>query len=643
MGNIRLVSSRGSKGREQKNLSSKRAGNAEKPQRTSNKKKRSAFKTFLVILLIIIIGVASAVIALGFHVRGLDTVFPNVWADGVNLSGLTFEEAVDALIAAGYENNADEVSVTVNLPNDISFTLTGNDVGFALSAAEAAEAALQVGRNGAVLESEFTFIRSHITRTDLRELSRASFDEEYVRGVVAEYTKMFNLSLMGGAYSIGSESITVETGTGIMSADEESVFNLTTESLFRALDEHAHLTVFYTPEAADSNEVDIQLLFDTISVEPVSSVYDPETFSATPSSSGITFDLEQAQAMLDSAGQGGSIVIPLIFTEPEMTQEALESMLFRDVLGERTTNVGGTAARRNNVELAGLKIDGTVLNPGEVFSFNQVVGRRTAEGGFQMAGAFSGGRLVDVLGGGICQTSSTLYYATLQLNLEIVERREHGLTVSYLPLGHDATISWGDIDFRFRNNRDFPIRIEIDYEDHRITARIVGTRVDEYTYTSEFRVISSTPFPVIRQEDPSIPPGQTRVDLPGSTGYLVEVFLHRVDGEGNVVDSWSIGRSRYNVQNRVILVPPEPEQEDPDAASGEQQAHGDTQTPGEQLPPQTQDPPTQEPPVQEQHPETPPSDWLPTEDPPVEMPAEQLPPQQPSSNEDDNQEVAPLF
>lgn len=629
MGNIRLVSSKGRKNTVQRPREYRQPEpppKAAKVQREKRERKRgSAARTFITIVLIILVGCAALVLALGFYVRSLDTIFPNVWADGIELSGMTMEEAVDALIAAGYERNAEDVSATVRFPNDASFTISGNDAGFALNAYEAAEAAFRFGREGTYFENDISFVRAHFSRTDLREVSRAGFDEDFVRSVVAEHTNAFNLALIDDAYTIGTDSITIEVGTGIQAADMRSVHEFTVQTLFQALDEQAHLTVLYTPEELYVYDVDLQVLYDAISVAPVSAVYDPETFSATQSSTGVTFDMDVAMSRLYNAQRGEVIVIPLIVTEPEMSTEELNSMLFRDVLSERTTPVSGTAARRHNVALSAEYVNETKLNPGELFSFNQTVGRRTTERGFRPAGAFVNGRLVDQPGGGICQTSSTLYYAALIANLQIVERREHGLTVGYIALGHDATVAWGQIDFRMRNNRDFPIMIETVMENNRLTARIIGTRVDDYTFTTDFTILSRTPFEEVRQEDPDIAPGSSRVDLAGSTGFVVEVFVSRLDAEGYVVDRWSIGRSTYRVQNRVILVAPE---EPPHEGTAPPETPPGEQTPPPYERPPTQ-PPTEQPPLPPEEPYTePPQDDVFPEAPPEETPQQPQEPQE---------------
>jgi vancomycin resistance protein YoaR len=197
-----------------------------------------------------------------------------------------------------------------------------------------------------------------------------------------------------------------------------------------------------------------------------------------------------------------------------------------------------------------------LLNPGDIFSFNQEVGQRSRERGYREAGAFVNGRLVDQVGGGICQTASTIYDAVLRTNLEVIERRPHGMTVSYLPLGHDATIVWGQIDFRFQNNTEFPIRIEVVVNADVLTVKLVGTKLDDTYIMTDFVILSSTQFQIITQEDTTVLPGQTIIYSVGSTGYVVEVYKNLFDGEDTLLHRWSIGRDTYRVQDRIVLVPP---------------------------------------------------------------------------------------
>ena len=645
MGNIKLVSGRG---RNSNRGKSKRAENKRdenryvknKPVRDSlnddkrakdkranykraKKRRGNGLRTAFIIILIFLVGVVALVYSLGIYVSRLNTVFPNVWADGISLAGLTLEESVSTLIEMGYESNAKNVSATVVFPDDSSFTISGNEAGFAFNAYDAAIAAFEFGREGTFFENERAYVRSLFNRTDLRDLSASKFDQDLVRTVAAEHARTFNEFIINNAYAIEDDRITVIKGTGIEPADEEEVFSLAVSTLLQAMDLQKHLTAKYIPKAAEIKEVDLNLLFNTIHIDPIDAVYDPATYSATEGSTGLTFDLAEAQSRLDRAAVGLEVTIPLLVIEPTVTKEQIDSMLFRDVLSERKTRIEGTSNRLNNVNLSTAAVDGTLLNPGEIFSFNGVVGRRTEERGYKEANAYIGGMTVLEVGGGICQTSSTLYDCVLHTDLEVIERLPHRYVVAYLPHGNDATINWGTIDFRFLNNTDYPIRIDATVTGRELHVLLIGTKLDDGYIVVESVEISRTPPQLIRREDESVPQGETVVYTSGYTGYIVDTYKHYYDGEDNFLSKKLVGRSTYRVQDRVILIPVElpPESASPSETTEPPDQTSPTEPTGPSGPAETTEPP--ESPSPSEPPDTPgPSE----SSGPAESPGEGVPP-----------------
>lgn len=175
--------------------------------------------------------------------------------------------------------------------------------------------------------------------------------------------------------------------------------------------------------------------------------------------------------------QQAPIVVPI---EPEEVPEETEKPViepYGTVLGTCTTSYSASNKNRStNIRLAATAINGTVLQPGESFSFNQVVGKRTAARGYKVAGIFSGGKADTGIGGGICQVSSTLFNAALLSNMTITSRTSHGLAVSYLPAGRDATVSWGGPEFKFKNSLSYPVKITAGYDSIKgiLTINILG-------------------------------------------------------------------------------------------------------------------------------------------------------------------------
>ena len=238
-------------------------------------------------------------------------------------------------------------------------------------------------------------------------------------------------------------------------------------------------------------------------------------------------------------------------------QEELEQVLFRDVLGEAKTHVSGSAGRIGNVKLSAQIINGLVLNSGETFSYNGSVGKRTADRGFKPAPAYVKGETVDEIGGGICQTSSTLYLACLLSNLEITERYAHRYVPAYIAWGMDATVSWGGPDYKFTNNTLYPVKIVTKYEKGYLTVQILGTNVDGTYVKMSNEVLSKTPWETIYQEDPTMAPGSPDVvKVTPYTGYKVNSYQTIYDKDGKVIDSHFEASSNYKVRNKVILQAP---------------------------------------------------------------------------------------
>lgn len=175
----------------------------------------------------------------------------------------------------------------------------------------------------------------------------------------------------------------------------------------------------------------------TISTAPpaADAYYDTETYSIVPEVLGYGFDLDEVTKQVAEAEEGTILLIELKDMPPEMTEEKLKESLFSDDLGSYDSPHTAIPARTKNLELACAAIDGTILNPGDVFSFNDVVGERTSEKGYQPAAIYTSGTTTDEVGGGVCQVASTIYMCALKADLEIVERACHQFYGDICPHG----------------------------------------------------------------------------------------------------------------------------------------------------------------------------------------------------------------
>ena len=607
---------------------------APKVQKAPVSKGKRGVKVAVILLLVLVISATGLTVALGYYVSTIDTVFPNVSVGGVDLSGMTLAQATERLIDTGYEANADGISATIIFPDDTSFMVSGTELGLSNDASETAALAFNFGRDGTIVDKTIAYVRSRLETTEISANSAAMLDDTVIRERAAEHTLAFNATVMDNALDITEHQITFTKGSGVLPAEESAVFDLAVFTIMRAIEENEHLTANYIPQPTTDDGVDLQLLFSTIHSEAVSSEFSMELMGGTESVIGRTFNLAEAEEMFRTATNGATIVIPIVNLYPEYTQDQVNELLFRDVLAELTTNIGGIENRVHNIALASEFINGTILRPGDVFSFNEIVGVRRHYRGFRDANALEGGRLVPRPGGGICQVSSTIYAALLEVavfgeGIDIVERRPHGLTVSYLPFGRDATVAWGNIDFRFSHTLDFPIKVETIVEARNMNVRILGTQMTDTTVRAELVNISSRSVETVEVEDPERPVGERFLWTPGQVGHTVETFQRLYSADGTLISRTLVSRDVYRMQLREYrigtygYVPSEYPPEEPPAA----------------------DPPPADPPPPEPTPTPPPPEPTPTpppeDPPPTDPPPEDPPPADPPPGEQDGEDHGP--
>ena len=323
-----------------------------------------------------------------------------------------------------------------------------------------------------------------------------------------------------------------------------------------AADETGSRTVVLPETVIPAATGDLSALNELLGGEAANAKYDPETDSIVPERMALHFDVQHAQMLLDAAAPGATLEIPATLSEPEVTAEELEKVLFRDVLGTYTTRVGGAAGRKANVKLTAQRVNGAVLNAGETFNYYDFTGPFSAANGYQSAPGYLHGKTVEMDGGGACQCSSTTYAAALLANLEIVARTAHGFASDYIGLGLDATVSGGGPDFIFRNNTLYPIKIETVYSaNNRLTVNLYGTKTDNITVKMRTEVLSTTPYEEQIVEDPTLAPGERVVEQTAYTGYVVNTYRQLYE-DGKFVSESLEARSKYNKRDRIVHVGP---------------------------------------------------------------------------------------
>ncbi len=507
---------------------------------------RARGRMALIICLAVVAVILAGAVALMTYVNQIDTIFPNVHVDGLDISGLSLEETAQFLHAQGYDALGD-AAVTAELPEGVVLSVRADEVCTETPVSDIALMAYDACKGASSVGDALTYIRCLLGGMELQSESALIVDEDAVRARVESAAKELQLALLGSDLRIGEDSITILKGAGEINIDTESL----SEKIVQAFRDHNYESFRYDAEIREDTELDIQALYDTVFTEKADAVY-TEEHVIEPETVGISFDTDEAQRLWNAASYGDEVCIPLIFDYPEVTAEQLEELLFRDQLSTMTTPLwGSTSNRINNVEKAAGSINDVILMPGEEFSYNPTLGKRTAENGYLLAGAYSGGQTVQEYGGGICQVSSTLYYCCLYANLEITSRSCHYFPVSYLPAGLDATVSWGGPEYKFVNNRDYPIRIKasVDREANNVTVELWGTDVDgtyvEMTYATWF---------VYDQEYEDV-----------AIGYKAQTYRSVFAADGTLISRKGEAQSFYHYHDEDIKWPeesPEPT-EDP--------------------------------------------------------------------------------
>ena len=517
-------------------------------------KKRSRAPILIAVLCAVLLALYCALCAFG---GSGDTLRDGTTVNSINIGGMTKDQAVSALTeqlagttsVEGTDYSA--IDVVPDIPDAQTYTV---DLSGCLSfdVTDTVEQAWAHDHGGMFLSRGIRFLTTLGGGKSYHVAPQAA-DAAQVRSAL-EATGILTLNTTTQTtYALTDTTLDFTMGVSGVSVDENALIQKILDNTAKG--DYSSITCEMV--SADPDPIDIQAIHDALYAEPANAtleVADDGSYTVTDSVQGIDFDVAGAQSILSAAQPGETVSVPLNRQDPAIDTATLKANLFKDVLGEYTTSVSGTADRRSNVQLAAQKCSGTILLPGELFAYNQVVGQRTEAACFKKAGAYSNGETVQELGGGVCQDSSTLYCAALYANLEIVERHNHSYVSSYVPIGMDATVSWGGPDFQFRNNTDYPIKVVASYANSKVTFQIVGTKTDDYSVKITTETIGTTAPTVQEVPDDTLEAGTTQVADKGHTGYKVQSYRHVYDASGNVVYEGKESLSSYKMTPKIIHV-----------------------------------------------------------------------------------------
>ena len=501
-------------------------------------------------------------------------ILNNVTVAGVNIGGMTPEEATAAIHRATDMTYQVE-DMVIYLP-DIILELSPKDTGAKLDVNAAVEAAYNYGRTGTAEENKKARADSLISNHTIALLPYLELDTDYILTVLEEYGESFNSIFEESSWELDGDLPALEGDEFDEKAKPQTLIlnpgmpgrNVDINDIYNdVLDAYSMNQFEVRTEMTDEEQMpeplgreEIEEIYEMLHTEAVDASMDMDTFEVTTEVYGYTFDLKKVLDMLP-LDYGVTVEIPMEYIVPEVLHKDLEEKLFRDVLASVETPHTNDANRNTNLKLACEAINGYILMPGDTFDYNKVLGERTEKKGYKPAGALSAGNSTTEVGGGICQVSSTLYYGCLLSDMEIVTRRSHSLPSSYMPMmGIDATVSWGGPDFRFKNNTNYPVRIEAEVSGGKVKVKLIGTDEKTYYIKMESKIVEILNPETINEEYTAAEAkakGYTngQVKQQPSTGYTVYSYKCKYDKETDKLISREYeATSNYVKKDKIVIV-----------------------------------------------------------------------------------------
>lgn len=426
-----------------------------------------------IILLAIVIGIFVASLMMFYHEQqSTDKIQAGVFIKGINVSGLTKKEAIELVSQELSEQMNDHIEL-IYKNNNYYVEIEQIDAKFDIESS--VDYAFNIAKKGIFLQDLQEYISVLMTNINIEPIL------VYNDVALTEYLQTIETylpdQLVQHGYYIEDDKLIVTNGINGAGIEIEELKKTIVDAIQDISFTKRYITIpTYTkyPEP-----IEIEPIHNDIYREVQNAYYTTEPYAVYPDVRGVDFDQEALANMIAENPEAEEYAIDLDYTDAEITIKDFGKEAFPDLLASFSTKYVNNADRTTNLRLAANKINGTVVLPGEIFSYNKVVGKRTIAAGYKNAAIYQDGQVTDGLGGGICQISTTLYNAAIEAGMLIEERRNHMFVPSYADAGKDATVVWGSTDFKFENRRAYPIKIEASVSGGIAKIKIYGLKTDE--------------------------------------------------------------------------------------------------------------------------------------------------------------------
>ena len=418
-------------------------------------KKNNSHSLTIIITLIISIILLLLLTFFTFSMINLKntTIAKGISIKNIDVSDLSPKDARQKV--ANYINSSIPEEIQLK-HNDFETSLSALQLSIYFNLDKAIDNAYNIGKSGNIFERNLTILKTYFSKTNID--IDFTIDEKQLKHDLEDIsTKLPDKMIESSCYIDGNNLIITKGKSGkVVNVDKSANY---IEQQIKNLNVLNNPLELITTDASP-DQIDLDAIYNEIHKEPVNAYFTQNPYVVHPSENGMDFkiSLDEAKNLLQEYKD--EYIIPLKILYPSVTTNMIGTEAFPDLLSEFSTKYSASNKNRTtNLILASNKINGTVLMPGETFSYNKVVGERTIQAGYKEAPIYVSGRVEDGIGGGICQITTTLYNAVVYANLDIVERSNHQFVPSYAGPSRDATVVYGAIDFKFKNNRDYPIKI----------------------------------------------------------------------------------------------------------------------------------------------------------------------------------------
>lgn len=473
-----------------------------------------------------------------------EKIINGIKIENINISNLTKEQAKEKLQKWYEEIILQDITVKYE---DLEENINIKEIEVQTNIDKLIEEALKIGRSGNIIKDNYDILFTMLFTKKINV--EINYNEEKLNKKIEEINGKLPGAVIETNYYIEQEELIIKKGKPGVIIDKEKLKSEIDKNIKKENNKEIEIPV----KNVQIDKIDIEKIHNEIYKEAQDAYITEEPVEVHAHVNGVDFaiSIEDAKKIVEEDKE--EYIIPLKITIPNKTLETLGEEAFPNKISEFTTRYDASNKNRSiNLGLASEKINGTIVLPGEIFSYNKIVGERTIAKGYKEAAVYSGGKVIQGIGGGICQLSSTLYNAVLYANLEITNRSNHRFLTSYVQEGRDATVSWGTIDFCFKNTRNYPIKVISSVKNGIVKIQIYGIKEEnEYEVEIQSNILETIEHKTNYIDDKTIEEGTEIIEQNGSNGAKSETYKI-LKQNGKVISKTLLSTDTYSSLEKII-------------------------------------------------------------------------------------------